>query len=341
MIVEALKTVVEGGSLSEDEATAVMEEIMTGECTDSQIAAFITAMRIKGETVEEICGFARVMREKASAVRPKSIDLIDTCGTGGDAAGTFNISTAVALVVAGCGVRVAKHGNRGVSSKCGSADVLEALGVKIDLPPDAVARCIDEAGIGFMFAPGFHQSMKHAMTPRREIAIRTVFNILGPLTNPAGASSQLLGVYDAGLTETMARVLGRLGTRHALVVHGADGLDEISTTGGSLVSELYDGRVDTYTVMPEQLGLKTAKLEDLRGGTPEQNAADIRGILSGKQGPKTDITLANTAAALVAANKAENLADGMDKAAFAIETNMAADRLERLIELTNQLGAPA
>lgn len=332
MLVKAIKTVVDSKNLTRDEAEQVMDAIMSGEATQAQIASLITALRMKGETIDEISGFAKVMRDKASRIEPNVVNIVDTCGTGGDQQHTFNISTTVAFVVAGAGVPVAKHGNRSVSSKSGSADVLEALGVRIDLTPDEVKRCVEEVGIGFMFAPNFHGSMKHAMGPRREIGVRTVFNILGPLTNPAGATAQVLGVYDRALTEVMARVLGNLGVKHALVVHGYDGLDELSNTGESLISELKDGDVVTYEIMPEQCGVKRATIEDLKGGIAEENAELTLQILKGAKSPKRDVVLMNAAAALIAADKASSFEEGMRIAKESIDSGKALAKLEALRE---------
>jgi len=337
MIVDAIKTVIDNHHLTMDEAEQAMDMIMSGEATPAQIAAFITALRMKGETVDEISGFAKTMRNKASRIVLESADVVDTCGTGGDQLDTFNISTTAAFVVAGAGVTVAKHGNRSVSSKSGSADVLEALGIKIDLTPEQVKRCIEEVGIGFIFAPNFHLAMKHAIGPRREIGVRTVFNILGPLTNPAGATAQLLGVYDPKLTETMAMVLGNLGARHALVVHGHDGLDELSNTGESIISELKDGTVKTYTIIPEQCGMKRAAIEDLRGGTAEDNAKITVDILKGRKCPKRDVVILNAAAALIAAGKAESFDDGVKLARESIDSGKAMEKLEALKKCSSGL----
>src|SRR5512145_797986 len=287
IIIEAVRALVEGRHLTRIEAAAAMEAIMSGGATNAQIAAFLTALRMKGETVEELIGFAQVMRQKAVQVRARGASvaaltgtdremLIDTCGTGGDAAGTFNVSTATAFVVAGAGLRVAKHGNRSVSSLCGSADVVEALGINLELAPEHVARCIDEVGIGFLYAPLLHTAMKHVMPARREMGIRTVFNMLGPLTNPAAANAQVIGVYAAALTEPLARVLAELGTSRAFVVHGADGLDEISNTGESRLSEVREGLVRSYAVRPEDFGLPRATIAELQGGDRQQNAQIIR-----------------------------------------------------------------
>lgn len=336
MIIDAIRKVVEKQDLSQDEARQTMEEIMDGEATSAQIASLITALRMKGETVDEITGFAETMRAFAIKVEPKAKDVVDTCGTGGDRSNTFNISTTTAFVVAGAGVPVAKHGNRSVSSQCGSADVLEALGVKLDIEPDKVAACIDEVGIGFLFAPLLHSAMGHAMPPRREIGIRTVFNILGPLTNPACASTQVLGVYDPGLRETIAQVLGKLGVKRALVVHGAGGLDELSLAGESFVSELKDGTVNSYSVKPEDFGLPEAGLEHLKGGTKEDNASILLSVLSGAKGPRRDVVLLNAAAALVAAGKVDDLNQGVNMAAQSIDSGAAKAKLEALIARSNR-----
>jgi anthranilate phosphoribosyltransferase len=335
MIREAISKLVNGSNLTEKEAILVMEEIMSGQATDAQIGSFLTALRIKGETVEEITGFARVMRAKATSVRPKQEFLVDTCGTGGDLAGTFNISTTAAFVVAGAGVHVAKHGNKSVSSHCGSADVLEALGVKMDLPPEGIAQCIDQVGLGFLFAPLLHQAMKYAIGPRREMGIRTVFNILGPLTNPAKATAQVLGVYASELTEVMASVLGELGVKHALVVHGADNLDEISITGESMISEYKDGKVVTYTIDPSEFGLRIAPLAEIKGGTAEENVAILKRILEGEDGAPRDVVLLNAAAALIAADATTNFADGLEMARVSIDSGRAKKVLENLIQFTN------
>lgn len=343
MIIEAIRKVVEGKDLTRDEAFAVMDTIMSGQATDAQIASFLTALRVKGERVEELIGFARVMREKVSPVRTRgrvqaSLSdtgremLVDTCGTGGDATGTFNVSTATAFVVAGAGIPVAKHGNRSVSSLCGSADVVEALGVRLDLPPERVGRCIDEVGIGFCYAPLLHKAMKYVMLARREIRIRTVFNILGPLTNPAKASAQVIGVYDGSLIEVVAQVLKELGTVRAFVVHGEDGLDEISTTCESRVAELRDSWLRTYTIRPEDFGFPRASMSDLQGGSAADNAEIIRRILKGERGPKRDIVVLNAGAAVVAGAKASELAEGALMAQESIDSGAALDKLNRLVE---------
>jgi len=336
VIKEAIATIVSGQSLSRDEAAQVMEEIMEGQATPAQIAGFITALRIKGETVEEMAGLATVMRAKAMSV-PYGGPVIDTCGTGGDAQGTFNVSTATAFVVAAAGLRVAKHGNRAMSSQCGSADVLEALGVRIDLGPAQVAACLQDVGVGFMFAPSFHPAMKYAAGPRREIGIRTVFNVLGPLTNPAGAQSQLLGVAEADLAPKMAEVLRLLGSGHALVVHGQDGVDEVSIAGPTLVCEVRDGRTLTYTVAPEDLGVRRASLASIKGGSATENARAIREVLTGVPGPRRDIVVLNAAAALFAGDRATSLSSGVEMACRAIDSGMALRVLDTLISYTQAM----
>jgi len=333
MIKEAISMVTSGHSLTMDEASQVMSEIMDGQVTPAQFGALVTALRLKGETVEEIAGMAKTMRARAIRVTADG-PLVDTCGTGGDNAATFNISTAAAFVAAGAGVKVAKHGNRAMSSKCGSADVLEALGVKIDLTAEQVGQCLKEVGIGFMFAPSFHPAMKYASGPRREIGIRTVFNILGPLTNPAGAQAQVLGVADGALVEKMAKVLQLLGSRHALVVHSEDGLDEMTVTGKTYVSEFKDGKLKCFTVMPEDLGLSRATLKDLQGGTAAENARLLREVLSGAPGHAQDAVVLNAAAALVAADMVSTLPEGILLAEESIESGRALEKLDRLIALT-------
>jgi anthranilate phosphoribosyltransferase len=335
MIKQAIARVVAGTDLTETEMVGVMEIIMGGEATPAQIGAFITALRIKGETVEEITGAARVMRAKATRVEaavPGGI-LVDTCGTGGDASGTFNVSTTSAFVVAAAGVPVAKHGNRSVSSHCGSADVLEALGVNLSVSPEEIGRSIREIGIGFMFAPALHGAMKHAIGPRREIGIRTIFNILGPLTNPAGANVQVMGVYDPSLTETLASVLGRLGTRRALVVCGEGNLDEITITGSTRVSDWADGRLVTYRIHPAELGMATASLAEIKGGrTAPEAAAQLRSVLSGKPGPCLDMVLLNAGAALMAAGRSGDLAGGVALAREAVVSGAALHKVEALVD---------
>jgi anthranilate phosphoribosyltransferase len=336
MIKEAIDLLVKGQSLDMEQAAAVMNQIMEGEATPAQFGSFVTALRLKGETVEEIAGMARVMREKALPVKVSGA-LVDTCGTGGDSSKTFNISTTAAFVVAGAGLKVAKHGNRGMSSGCGSADVLDALGVKIDLGAPEVERCLEDIGIGFMFAPTFHPAMKYAAPSRKEIGIRTVFNILGPMTNPAGAQAQLLGVFDEELTMIMADVLGLLGCKHALVVHGEDGLDEITLGGKTTVCELKDGLVSRYYIHPEDFGFARTSVDKLRGGPPQENADILRRVVKGENGPYRDIVLLNAAAALVAGDVESDLQKGVRLAAEAIDSGRAQEKLERLVELTNQL----
>ncbi len=337
-----------GEHLDRLEAESVMDGIMSGKATNAQIAAFLTGLRMKCETVEELIGFAKVIREKAAPVRPASgvaaafsgTDrdmLVDTCGTGGDATGTFNISTATAFVVAGAGVRVAKHGNRSVSSLCGSADVVEALGIRIDLPPDAVAKCIDDVGIGFLYAPLLHDAMKYVMLARREMKIRTVFNLLGPLCNPARATAQVLGVYSEKLTEMMAQVLCELGAHRAFVVHGSDGLDEITITGETKVSEVRDGEVRTYYLTPEDFGIQRAPIDRIQGGDARRNAGIIRDVLANRGGAHRDVVLLNAAAGLVAGGKSRNLRDAIVLARDAIESGEASARLTRLVELSRKL----
>jgi len=332
MIREAIARVVDGGTLSEAESKAVMEEIMDGRATDAQIAAFLVALRMKGETVGELIGAAKVMREKATEV-PVGVDAVDTCGTGGDGAGTFNISTVAAFVVAGAGVPVAKHGNRSVSSRCGSADLLEALGVRLDLPPEGMARCVEEVGIGFLFAPLLHRAMKHAIGPRREIGIRTLFNLLGPITNPAGVRRQVLGVYSTDRVEQMAEVLKGLGAKRALVVHG-DGMDEVTLCGPTLVGELKDGEVRTYQVVPEDFGFRRAEPRELSGGDASTNAEIAERVLKGERGPKRDVVVLNAGAAIWIGGKASSWKEGVQMAQEAIEGGMAWSKVEELREFT-------
>jgi len=323
-----------------------MAEVLTGKCTDAQIAALLVALHMKGETVEEIVGFAEAIRAAATPLsihQNSTVDvsgterdaLVDTCGTGGDASGTFNISTATAFVVAGAGVRVAKHGNRSVTSKCGSADVMEALGVNINLTPARLAACLEEVGIAFLFAPAMHSAMRYVQTARRELRLRTVFNLLGPLTNPAHASAQVVGVYSADLVEKLAEALSMLGLRRAMVVHGADGLDEITITGPTRIAEVREGTVRSYEVTPEEFGMTRGSIEDLSGGDAAENAAIIREILDGKESPKRGVVLLNAAAALVAAGKADHLAQGMPLAEKSIDSGAAAGKLDALMQFTN------
>ena len=339
MIQEAIEAVVSLRDLDVEEASAVMQEIMNGRTTPAQIAALLVALRMKGESADEIVGMARAMRRNALHL-DVSGPMVDTCGTGGDNLGTFNISTAAALVVAAAGLKVAKHGNRAISGACGSADVLEACGVKVDLAPKAVTQCIQEIGFGFMFAPIFHPATRHAALPRREIGIRTVFNILGPLTNPAGAEFQLLGIARPELGELLAGVLGRLGTRHALLDHGEDGSDEMSVTGPTLVWELRGGEVKHYTVTPEEVGLKRASLSDLKGGTPEENREIMERVLVGQGGALADAVVYNAAGALVAADAVPSLMEGVHRASEIVYRGEAAlQKLHALAETTQRLAA--
>ncbi|MEK7678857.1 MAG: anthranilate phosphoribosyltransferase [Deltaproteobacteria bacterium] len=334
MIKESISKLVKGVDLTEEEMVSCMNEVMTGGASPAQIASFITALRMKGETVAELTGAARVMREKATKVTAPEGDIIDTCGTGGDEAMTFNISTASAFVAAGCGITVAKHGNRSVSSRSGSADVLKALGVNIEAEVSRVEECLEEANIGFLFAPMLHGAMKYAAPVRRELGIRTIFNILGPLTNPAGAKRQVIGVYDAALTDALAKVLFNLGSVHAFVVHGSDGLDEITLTGETRVTELKDSSIRTYHIRPEDFGFDVCRPEDLKGGDPELNAKIILGILNSEKGPQRDVVLLNSSAAIVAAGKANSLAEGIAAARGSIDSGSALECLERLKTIT-------
>ncbi|TNF48110.1 MAG: anthranilate phosphoribosyltransferase [Deltaproteobacteria bacterium] len=348
MIKDAIGKIVLQQDLVEAEMIEVMNQVMDGEATPSQVGAFITALRMKGETIEEITGAARVMRDHATPIRVrKALDIdreeinldretiLDTCGTGGSGTKSFNISTTVAFVVSACGVKVAKHGNRSISSACGSADVLESLGVNLNVTPEQVESCINEIGVGFLFAPALHGAMKHAIGPRREIGIRTIFNILGPLTNPAGADRQVLGVYDEKLVEVLAKVLVKLGCQRGFVVHGKDGMDEITLTGPTRVAEINEGQVTLSTIEPEDFGLRRCLLSDLQGGDAEENAAIVRDVLSGAEGPKRDIVLLNAAYALVAAGKAESVDAGLQKARNIIDEGLAKAQLDGLVNLTN------
>jgi len=330
MIADVIRKAAEGRHLTGDEANVAMTTIMSGEASPVQIAAFLVAMRMKGETVEEVTEFARVMRQHVRQVMPSREPLVDTCGTGGDAIKTFNISTAAAFVAAGAGAAVAKHGNRSVTSKCGSADVLEALGCRFEITPEEAAKAIDEVGIGFMFAPAYHPAMKHAMPVRRELALRTVFNMLGPLTNPAGAQSQVLGVYAPELTELHGGALRNLGADRAFVVHGAGGQDELSTLGETRVTELRDGELNTYDFAPEDVGMGRASVDDLQGGSPEGNAKLLVDILEGADGPARDIVALNAAAAIAAAGLADSLADGVPLAFESIDSGAAREKLRLL-----------
>ncbi|MEJ2684778.1 MAG: anthranilate phosphoribosyltransferase [Candidatus Sulfobium sp.] len=336
MIKEAIHLLVDNIDLSESEMAECMKEVMEGRAADSQIGSFLTALRIKGETVDEITGAARIMREKAARIKaPEGV--IDTCGTGGDLCNTFNISTVTAIVVAAAGVPVAKHGNRAVSSRSGSADVLEALGVKIDLPPEKVEKCLFETGFGFLFAPLFHPAMKYAVGPRRELGIRTIFNILGPLTNPANAGRQVLGVFSDSLTEPLARVLGNLGAEDAIVVHGEDGLDEITVCDGTRASRFRREGVENMYFSPEDFGMKRAKTDDLVGGDREENAGIARRILQGEKGAKSDIVLINSAAAISVSDSAPDMMTALRMAKEAIESGRALKKLEEIIRVTNSL----
>lgn len=337
MIREAISAAAAGASLSMEQAIEVMREVMEGEATPAQLGSYLTALALKGETPEEIAGFATVMREKSLRVDPGG-PAIDTCGTGGDRKGTFNISTAAAFVVAGAGLTVAKHGNRAASGDCGSADVLEALGVCIELPPEAVERCLRDIGIGFMFAPAYHPAMRYAAPVRREIGIRTVFNVLGPMTNPAGVSCQLIGVGYPEVGEKVAAALRLFGTHHAIIVHSDDGMDEISLGSDTQGWEVLDGTVQPYVVRPGELGLNHATPDDLRGGDPAANAATMREVLSGAGGPITDAVVLNSGAALVAGDMVATLSDGIEMARGSIIDGKASEKLDAMISLTQQLG---
>ncbi len=338
-MLEAIGKLVRGQSLTEAEASEAMELIMKGEATPVQIAGFVIALRVKGESAEEIAGMARTARAFATPIEIDPDGLVDTCGTGGDALGTFNISTLSGIVAAACGARVAKHGNRAASSQCGSADVLEALGVRIDLGPEGVARCIAETGIGFLFAPVFHPSFRYAAVPRRELGVRTVFNVLGPICNPAGALRQALGVADEALAGRMADVLLRLGVAHALVFHGSDGMDELTTTGPSRVIEVAGGERREYVLEPGQLGLQVAPLEAMRGGGPAENATIARQVLEGAKGPRREVVLLNAAAALRVAGLASEFKDGIGLAADAIDSGRAGEVLQRWAKASQAMAA--
>jgi anthranilate phosphoribosyltransferase len=332
MIKEAINKAVKRENLTQQEAVGVMKEIMSGGASEAQISCLITALRMKGETIEEITGFAKTMREFAVKVKADiTKPVVDTCGTGGDVSHTFNISTVSIFVVAGAGITVAKHGNRSVSSKCGSADLLEALGVKLDLPVEAVEKCLSEVGIAFLFAPKLHPAMKYAIGPRRQIGIRTVFNILGPLTNPAGANAQVLGVYSPDLVEPLANVLKNLGTKHSFVLHG-NGLDEITLAGETKISEIVNGKVKTYTIKPEQYGMKKCSPDELKGGDAKQNLEILMDILKGKKGPKRDIVVLNAACAIVAGDMAKDMKQGIKLAEESIDSGRALKKLELLKE---------
>lgn len=348
MIREAIARIVDGEDLSEGSMIDVMDMVMGGEATPAQIASFITALRMKGETVDEITGAARVMRERVTPIRVGNVididreeinvdqeTILDTCGTGGSGTRSFNISTTVALIVSACGVKVAKHGNRSVSSACGSADVLEALGVNLDVPTEIVENCISEIGVGFLYAPALHGAMKHAIGPRKEIGIRTIFNVLGPLTNPAAADRQVLGVYRESLVDLLARVLINLGCRRGYVVHGLDGMDEVTLTGPTRVAEIKNGEMTLSTFEPEDFGFVRCQLSDLQGGDAEENAAIIRSILSGQSGPKRDVVVLNAAFALAAAGRAEDLQQGLAMSCEVLDNGRVAQQLAGLVKLTN------
>jgi anthranilate phosphoribosyltransferase len=337
MIQEAIKKLISPVDLTEEEVIKTMNSIMEGNATPAQIGSFITALRIKGETVEEITGCAKVMRDKAERFVPELDYFIDTCGTGGDGSNSFNISTASAIVASAGGVPVAKHGNRSVSSMTGCADVIEALGVNINITAEQAKKCIEDIGICFMFAPAFHKSMKYAAGPRKELGIRTIFNVLGPLTNPAGAKGQVMGVFDSKLTETLARVLLKLGTEKAMVVHGMDGMDEITTTTSTIVSEVKYGSVISYEIRPEDFGIKVCSKEDLRGGDAKANSEIITSIFKGEKGAKRDIVLLNSAAALYIGKKVQNIKEGIQLAGEIIDTGKASDKLQQLIAYTSKL----
>ncbi|MBN2104721.1 anthranilate phosphoribosyltransferase [bacterium] len=335
-IQEAIGKTIDGASLSQEEAQSVATEIMEGKATDAQIAALLMTLRLKGETVDEITGFAKTMREKATRIPCMTLDIVDTCGTGGDGYGTFNISTLSAIVAAGAGCPIAKHGNRSVSSQCGSADVLKALGVNLQITPEKAGECIDKNAIGFLFAPLLHQAMKYAIGPRREVGVRTIFNILGPLTNPAGAKRQLLGVFNPDLTEPIANVLKNLGSEHVMVVHGEDGMDEITLTGRTRVSELKGGNVNTYMLDPESFGLKKVSSDDLKGGVAEHNASIVTGVLKSEKSARRDMVVLNAGAVIYVGGKAPSIEAGMRMAEEAIDSGAALEKLEMLKRMTNE-----
>jgi anthranilate phosphoribosyltransferase len=337
---EILENLMGGKDLDLKTARALMGSIMSGELEHTQIAALLVALRMKGETADEIAGFASAMREKALRISPKRVGLVDTCGTGGDSKHTFNISTAAALLAAAMGIPVAKHGNRAVSSKCGSADVLEALGVNIQLDPPAVAELIDRVGIGFLFAPALHPAMKHVAVARKQLKIRTVFNLLGPLTNPAAVSRQLMGVFNRDLTERMCRVLFRLGSQKAFVVHGQDGTDEVSVTGETQVSELNNQEIRTYSFSPEEVGLERAALEDIAGGCAEENAAHIQDIFKGRDGARRDAVVLNAGFVAHLADKAPDIISGVRLAEETLSSGKAKSLLEQLKKVSHTLGNP-
>lgn len=334
---DAIKRLVDEEAIDESLAEAVATEILTGEATPSQIGAFLMGLRIRGEKPEHIRGFAKTMRAQATPIDVSNkADLVDTCGTGGDHSGTFNISTAAALVAAGAGVRVAKHGNRAITGKCGSADVLSELGVNIEATPEVISKCIEEAGVGFLFAPVFHGAMRHAGPTRKEIGVRTIFNVLGPLSNPAGAKRQVIGVYDKNLVKVFAEVLLGLGSTHVMIVHGSDGLDELTLTGPSTIAHAKNGEIEFVEVDPEALGLELASAEALTGGIAGENSQVILKVLEGEQGARRDITVLNAAAAIVVADKADSLEDGIALAQKSIDDGAASKCLQQLIATSNQ-----
>ena len=333
MIENKLKKVVRNEDLSFSEMEEVMNVIMEGKTTDSQLAGFLVALRMKGESIKEITAAAKVMREKAISINAGD-GLVDTCGTGGDGSGTFNISTTVAFVLAGAGLKIAKHGNRSVSSKSGSADVLESMGVNLDISPDEVEKCIEEIGIGFLYAPALHKAMKHAIGPRKELGMRSIFNVLGPLTNPANADYQILGVYDPELVKPLAEVLNNLGSKGAMVVHGSGGLDEFSISGENFVSQVTKNGVKSFTISPEDIGLKRSPVKELAGGGPEENSEIIRSVLRGKEGPHRDVVIFNAAAAFIVANMAKGWKEAVNFASEVIDSGKAEEKLDKLIEFT-------
>jgi anthranilate phosphoribosyltransferase len=337
---QAIKAVTEKRDLTAEEMNATMRLIMTGEATPAQVGGFLIGLRMKGETIDEIAAAASVMRELASKVDVDKAHLVDTCGTGGDASGSFNISTASAIVVAAAGGKVAKHGNRSISSKSGSADVLETAGVNLELSPEQVAECVNKIGVGFMFAPLHHSAMKHAIGPRREMAVRTIFNVLGPLTNPAGAPNQVLGVFSKDLVETLAHVLQRLGSEHVLVVHAEDGLDEISIASPTYVAELNNGKVNTYTIRPEDFGMSSARLEQIRATDSAHSLEIIKSVFNNTDGPAKDIVCLNAGAAIYAAGLTASLAEGVNKAQEVIANGLASEKLAQLIAKTSSFKQP-
>jgi anthranilate phosphoribosyltransferase len=335
-IKEAIQSVVDSKSLTQEQAYNIASGIMSGNATDAQIGALLIGLRLKGETIDEITGFVQAMREKATQIPCKNKNLVDTCGTGGDGSGTFNVSTISAIVAAGAGCNVAKHGNRSVSSQCGSADLFMKLGVNVEVKPEKVGQCIDENGIGFLFAPKLHNAMKYAIGPRREMGVRTIFNILGPMTNPAGAKRQLLGVFDVGIMESMATTLQKLGSEHVMIVHGEDGLDEITLTGKTKVYELKKGEIKKYDLNPGDVGFETISSDRLKGGDPDRNAEIAIQILEGKEGPERDFVLINAGAVIYVGGYADSIQDGIHKAKESIDSGEALKRLEKLKKMTNE-----